>query len=393
MAKDGGGKGFAEMLAEFEGGGARRDPRVGEEVMGRVVSIGEDAVFVDLGAKAEGLLEKSELIDGEGHLTVALGDSIRAHVVSARDGNIVLRTRLGRGDDAGNQLERAAESGIPVLGKVQAVNKGGVEVDVAGVRAFCPMSQLDLGFVEDPSSFVGRELEFRVARYERGHGSDANVVLSRRALLEQQRHERRAEIRARLELGALVRGTVTRIKEFGAFVDIGGIEGLLHKSELGFGRVAKVENVLSVGDAVEAQVIRIEPSDDPKRPDRISLSLKSLQKDPWEQAHLEKGTRVTGQVVRLEAFGAFVALAGGLEGLLHVSEIGDQRITHPRDVLKVGQEIEVLVLDVDTAERRVSLSLKQAARARERDEASGYKPASSASLGTFGDLLKSKTKR
>jgi small subunit ribosomal protein S1 len=282
MAKDTGG--FAGMFAEYERDASRKKgrggPRVGDEISGTVVKIGAESVFVDLGAKAEGMIDKAELTDPEGKLRVAVGDRLRAFVVAQRDGQIILGTRLGgkaqKGDEPGAEIARAFDHGIPVVGKVKAVNKGGVEVEVGAVTAFCPISQLDLQRIDDATGYVGRELEFRVTKFEGGRGDRPNVLLSRRMLLEAERSAKAAEIVSKLEVGAVVRGKVTRVQPFGAFVDIGGVEGLVHKSELGISRTANPANVLAVGAELEVVVVKIEPSGDPKKPDRIGLSLKQM---------------------------------------------------------------------------------------------------------------------
>jgi small subunit ribosomal protein S1 len=385
-------KGFAAM---FEAQGATkptRTVRAGEEITGTIVALNDETAFVDLGAKSEGILDRSELVDDEGK-GPAVGDTIKAHVASTKGGQIVLRTRMGKGDDA-EELRRAFESRIPVQGKVSGVNKGGLEIEIGGVRGFCPMSQIDIARVEDPGSWIGRELEFRITKFEEGRGRP-DIVLSRRDLLEEQRAKLADATRASLEVGAVVRGTVTRIVDFGAFVDLGGLEGLLHKSQLGFGRVDHPNQVLSVGDVVEAQVTKMETTDDPRRPDRISLSLKALQNDPFEQIHgkLGQGAIVKGKVVRLEPFGAFVAVEDGVEGLVHISEMADRHVNHPRDVVSVGDEVEVTVLEIDEGRRRLSLSMKQVARKREQGRVEQYKGSGGQSLGTFGDLLKDKLKK
>ena len=382
-------KGFAAM---FEEGGATkrtRTVRSGEEVTGTIVALSAETAFVDLGAKSEGLLDRSELVDDEGN-GPKVGDTVKAHVASTKDGQIVLRVKMGRGDDAA-ELERAFQHKIPVQGKVSGVNKGGLEIEIGGVRAFCPMSQIDIQRVEDPGAWLGKELEFRITKFEAGRGRP-DVVLSRRDLLEEQRKELAAATLASLEVGAVIRGKVTRLMDFGAFVDLGGIEGLLHKSELGFGRVDHPKNVLSVGDVVEASVTKLETTDDPRKPDRISLSLKALQKDPFEQASLSAGGIAKGKVVKLEPFGAFVQVEEGIEGLVHISELSERRVIHPRDVVSVGDEVEVTILEVDEERRRLSLSMKQVARRRERGQAESYKGGGQ-SLGTFADLLKDKFKK
>jgi small subunit ribosomal protein S1 len=390
-------KGFAEMLAEYDQTApaqqGRRRPPVGSEVSGRVVAIDSNSVFVDVGAKTEGVIDRGELLDEGGMLTVEIGSTVTARVAEADDGSIVLRKRMGRGADAASELAQAKETGIPVIGTVTAVNKGGVDVDVAGVRAFCAISQLDDRFVEDASSYVGRKLEFRVTRYEAGRGGSANVVVSRKALLAEQNAVLAAETRARLSVGAVVSGRITRLMDYGAFVDLGGLEGMLHVSEMGFGRVGHPSEVLSEGQAVEVKVLKIESSDDPKRKDRIGLSLKALQDDPWDDAMraLAVGQKLSGKVARLEQFGAFVTIAAGVEGLVHVSEIdGARRIAHAREALKVGEDVEVVIKEIDTQRHRVALSMKAVQANDEAAQAKAYRPASSGSLGTFADLLKKK---
>lgn len=388
--------GFAALLAEFDQRDSKnqgtRTPRVGSTVSGRVVALTSESVFIDLGAKSEGVVDREELLDEDGKLTVAEGDTLQARVVSVKDGTIMLRKGAAKGGGGAAELAQAKQLRLPVEGTVSAVNKGGVEVTVAGVRAFCPVSQLDDQYVEDPGSFVGRKLEFRVTDYQEGRGTP-NVVLSRRALLLEEKKERAAETRAKLEVGVVLPGTVRAIKPYGAFVDLGGIEGMLHVSELGFGRVSDPSEILTVGQSLQVQVIKIEQTDDPKRPERIGLSLKALQQDPWAQAATQfpTGKRLKGSVVRMEPFGAFVAVGEGIEGLVHVSEmVADRRITHPREVLSIGDEVEACVLEMDPERHRLSLSLKAVEAQTEADQAKSYKPASQGSLGTFADLLKGK---
>jgi small subunit ribosomal protein S1 len=392
---------FAALLDEYEKKGAghnqrakRKEPQPGEEVRGRVVSIGRDAAFVDLGAKSDGMIELAELRDADGKLTVQVGDELQARVVDGgeRTGVIVLKRMFGRGPEGKDELAQAYEHQIPVEGMVNAVNKGGVEVSVAGVRAFCPISQLELRHVEDANAFVGQKLTFRITRYETA-GRNVNVVLSRRALLEEAQVAQAAETRAKLEPGVVLRGRVTSLKDYGAFVDLGGIEGMLHISELGFQRVKHPKDVLTVGQEVEVQVLRLEKTDDPKRPERVALSLKSLERDPWADAkeRFPEGAKMLGTVARVETFGAFVELAPGIEGLIHVSELGQgKHVRHAKEVVKPGQSLEVLVLSVDPAQRRLSLGLGT----REDNTGSASDaPRAPTSLGTFGDLLSKSTKK
>lgn len=387
---------FASMLAAFEGEGSKsekkRRPRVGDIIKGPIISIGKEAVFVDAGGKAEGVLDRSQVSDSDDKLLVALGDVVEARVVSDAGGVLTLRVKLGRGPQASAELQQAADFGIPVEGTVTEVIKGGVSVDVAGTRGFCPASQIDARFVDDLTVFVGQKLEFKITRYE-----PRNLVLSRRALIEEANAKRAEVLRTNLQPGLVVRGKVTGFKPFGAFVDIGGLEGMLHISELGFSRVDKPEDVLSLGQELEVVVLKIEQGADSKgRPqERISLSLKALADDPWTEtiAGLNVGQTVKGKVSRLQPFGAFVELVGrpGIEGLVHISELGaGRRVNHPKEVVEVGQEVDATILQLDPERRRIGLSLA-AASANEAGAAEVAEvtrtSASSSKLGTFGDLL------
>ena len=387
---------FAKLLAEYEGPETgrskkkRKEPAVGDEVSGRIISIGRDAAFVDIGAKSDGVIELAQLRGSDGALTVKEGDELTATVVEVGGGagGVVLKRRFGgRGADGSAELEAAFAHGLPVEGTVTAVNKGGVEVSIGGARAFCPISQLDLRHTEDAGAFVGQKLRWRVTRYEPS-GRGANVVVSRRALLEEEQAVRAAELRGTLAPGAIVKGRVSALKDYGAFVDLGGLEGMLHVSELGFQRVAHPKDLLSVGQEVEVQILKIEKSEDPKKGDRISLSLKSLEKDPWSDVatRFYEGARATGVVKRLETFGAFVEVAPGIEGLVHVSELGRGRpLRHAREAAKVGGALDVVVLAVDADKRRLSLGLAEAGEAG--DTAPGEAPRAPVRLGTFADLI------
>jgi small subunit ribosomal protein S1 len=285
--------------------------------------------------------------------------------------------------------------GIPVDGTVTEVVKGGLSVDVAGVRGFVPASQIDNRFVEDLTGYVGQKLTFRITRYE--PGPRGNLVLSRRALLEEEQAKRAEVTRKNLVPGAVLRGTVTRLQPFGAFVDLGGIEGMVHISELGYARVEKPEDVLAVGQEVQVVVLKLENVTDKKgRPqERIALSLKALASDPWTEATstLAEGTRLKGIVTRLQPFGAFVEIAPGVEGLVHISELGaGRRINHPKEVVQVGQPVEAVVLSIDPQARRLSLSMAASGDGTAEDFAAVTKSqaVSPAKLGTFADLFNKK---
>lgn len=421
-------KDFAQVLAEFEQEAPAKteDPAVGEKVSGQILSIGEESVFVDLGAKSEGTIPVAELKDAEGNVTVNVGDRIEATVTGTdpESGALTLRKKAGgKGKKVAAEvvpeIRQAFESGLSLEGTVTGLNKGGAEVQVFGMRAFCPLSQLDLRYVADPQQYVGQKLTFKVARLEEGNrgGRGPNIVLSRRALLEEEQQSRAAETREKLQVGAVLRGKVTSLTTYGAFIDLGGIEGMLHVSEIGHARTAHPQDVLSIGDEVEVQVIKIEKGKDEKRPERISLSRRSLERDPWRDAaeRFPEGTVTTGRVMRLESFGAFVEIAPGVEGLVHISEMGaGRRLNHARDAVQLGQDVTVKVLGVDTGKRRISLSIAAAQgdeggsgggsrrgdreRNRDRDrydeeEAAYARSAGSSSsgsgFGSLGDFFKS----
>jgi len=378
---------FAAMFAESEAGAPKhkKRPKVGDQITGKIISIGKDAVFVDVGGKAEGTLDRSEVSDAEGKLRVKLGDTIEARVVQDAGGVLTLRVRLGRGPEARAELQQAFELGIPVEGVVTEVIKGGVSVDVSGVRGFCPASQVDARFVDDLAAYVGQRLTFKITRYE-----PRNLVLSRRALVEAEKEKLAEQTRKKLEPGVVMRGKVVGFKPFGAFIDLGGIEGMLHVSELGYARVDKPEDVLQLGQELDVAVLKIEPGE---KGERISLSLKALASDPWRDttANLHEGSRVKGTVTRLQPFGAFVEIAPAVEGLVHISELGaGRRINHPKEVVAVGQEVEAVVLSIDHDRRRLALSMASSKDGNADDVAAAIKQAAPAKLGTFGDLLKKK---
>jgi small subunit ribosomal protein S1 len=390
---------FASLLAEFErreGAGERRRVSIGDNVRARIARVGHDSAAVEIvGTSAEGMIDLDQLRNADGNLTVKVGDEIEARVVEdmGKSGCVVLRKAMARGPEAKAELAQAAQLGLAVEGAITAVNKGGVEVTVAGVRGFCPISQLAARHVPDAAEYVGRKLQFRVTRYEVDRRG-TNLVLSRRALLEDEARARAEKVRAKLAVGAVLPGVVATVKEFGAFIDLGGIEGMLHASELGFSRNQRPSEVLAPGQTLEVQVLKIEKTDDPRRPERISLSLKSMQRDPWEdvRARFPAGTQVAGKVVRVEPFGAFVELAPGVEGLLHASELAPgKQIRHAREACKVGDSLAVTVLALDHERRRISLGLGERGDVvSEEDRAAARAAGGGGSFGTLGDLFRSK---
>jgi small subunit ribosomal protein S1 len=390
---------FASMLAEFESRqqrSDRREPRTGDTVRGHVTSIGKESAVVEIaGGAGEGMIELDQLRDGEGNLVVKVGDEIEARVVETmgKQGCLILRRTMARGPEAKEELAQAAQLGLAVEGTVTAVNKGGVEVLVAGVRGFCPISQLEMRHVPDANEYVGRKYQFRVTRYEverRG----INLVLSRRSLLEEEARGRAEKVRTKLVVGAVLPGVVASIKDFGAFIDLGGIEGMLHASELGYSRNNRPAEVLAVGQRLDVQILKIEKTNDPKRPERISLSLKAMERDPWEdvRTRFPAGTQINGKVVRVEQFGAFVELVPGIEGLVHASELSaGKQIRHARELCKVGDTLTVTVLALDHERRRISLGAGERSDVvSQEDMAAARAAAGPAKFGTLGDLFRNK---
>ena len=344
-----------EQKLKPKGAAARRKtPRVGDPMEAVVVQVGRDTVFVEMDGKRQAFLEATELRAPDGTMTVAVGDVIRARVVEvdADGGNVRLGLSMGKPTDV-TALEQAKEARMPVEGKVTKVNKGGLEVEIAGTRAFCPNSQIDNKYVEDPSSFVGKVLQFLVTEVRDGGKS---VTLSRRAVMEHELRENASRIMKDVVPGAVLRGTVTGVREFGAFVDIGGgVEGLVPASEIAHDRSVNVASAVTVGDVVEVQVREVRQVEPKRKGDpttKITLSLKALAKDPWEGVEqvLTAGKVARGTVTRVAEFGAFVRVAPGLEGLLHRSELGAKEA-----MPKPNETIDVVIKSIDRKEKKISL--------------------------------------
>jgi small subunit ribosomal protein S1 len=384
---------FAELLEQsLTNQSGRLEP--GQKVTARVLKVSAEWLFIDTGHKGEGVVDLKEFTDPDGTITVKEGDTIFAYFLSSSRGEMRFTTRVGGGASGTAQLEEAWQAGVPVEGMVEKEIKGGYEVKLAGAaRAFCPYSQMSLRRVENPESFIGTHFSFRITDYgERGR----NIVVSRRVLLEEEQKRLREEAQAALSEGMTVAGTVTSLRDFGAFVDIGGIEGLLPVSEIGWSRVKDVRDVLSVGQQVRVMIKSID-----REKERISLSLKDTLADPWEKVGemYPEGSFHSGTVARLTAFGAFVTLSDGVDGLIHISKLGaGKRINHPREVLAEGETVEVKVESFDRENRRLSLALAGTARAAEEEEASldefrrraGEAPKK---MGTLGDMLQAKAKK
>lgn len=371
---------FEELLAQSMIGSPRLQP--GDKVEAKVLKIGAEWVFLDVGQKGEGVLDVKEVLDVDGKLTVAPGGTVHAYFLGRDEDELQFTTRLGGGASGTAQLEQAWASGIPVEGRVELEIKGGYEVKLAGgVRAFCPFSQIGLRREEHPEELLGRSLEFRITKFEQ---KGRTIVVSHRAILEEQQRRQREALRKTLREGMTVRGKVASIQKFGAFIDIGGLEGLLPISEAGWGRTGDLADVLRIGQEVEVSVISCD-----WEKNRITFSLRATLADPWSKVGTvyTRGSNHNGTVARLTPFGAFVTLEDGVDGLLHISKIGQgRRINHPREVLKEGQKLAVTIEEIDPARRRLSLNLVSQDAGEE--DAAAYVERPPASMGTFGDLLK-----
>jgi small subunit ribosomal protein S1 len=346
---------FEELLkASLETPGKRVRP--GERVTGIVAKIGKDTVFVDLGGKSEGIAEIGEFLDGQRNLTIKPGDRVEMRVASTKEGIHLTRGMKIQGADTLDILREAKENLIPVEGKVSSVIKGGFEIDLSGLRAFCPLSQIDLIFTEKPETHLGARYPFRIMEIkEKGK----NIIVSRRVLLEEEQEKLSKETLERLKPDLECEGKVTKLTNFGVFVDLGGVEGMVHISEISHGRITHPSEVLQTGQQVRVKVMNVEPDKEGKP--KISLSIKALEPDSWEKGlGFEEGEIIRGKVSRLTDFGAFVEVAPGVDGLVHISEISYERVVHPNKLLKEGDLVEALVLGIDPEAKRISLSIKEA---------------------------------
>lgn len=327
----------------------------GEVVRGRVVNIGPEVVTIDIGYKSEGQIPVAEFRSRDGEVTISEGDEIEVFFDSAdaEQEGVVLSRAKAEEFRVWHKIEEAFANNVPIEGSIVGKVKGGLKVDI-GVSAFLPGSHVDLRPVRDLDRFIGRQEKFAVLKFNR---SRANVVVSRRTVLEQERATLREETLKLLEEGVILEGTVKNITDYGAFVDLGGIDGLLHVTDMSWGRVGHPSEMVKTGETVKVVVLKY----DAKR-ERVSLGLKQLIPDPWltvAERYTVEG-RVHGKVVSLADYGAFVELESGVEGLLHVSEMSwTKRITHPSKLLSVGDEVDVVVLDINPDHRRISLGLKQ----------------------------------
>ena len=343
---------FAFLLEQSAGPSEWLEP--GQKVRSRVVSISRDLVYIDLGGKSEGVIDLSEFMNEDGTCRVQEGDDIDAFFVSVENGTRRLTTRIGGYSAVTlNAIRDAHAAGLPVKGDVKREVKGGFEISIGGVRCFCPFSQIDLKGGREGGIYLGRTFPFQVLEF----GEDGrNVIVSRRTLLEQEKQARISKLRETLAVGQEISGRVSSLQKFGAFIDIGGTEGLIPNSEISWSRTEKIEDVLAVDQEVTVRVLSLDWDSR-----RLTLSLKAMEPDPWS-ASIEKypvGSKVSGTIVRLAPFGAFLNVEAGIDGLIHISNLGaGRRINHPKEVVEVGQWVEAYVISVDLEKRKLSLSMQ-----------------------------------
>jgi small subunit ribosomal protein S1 len=389
---------FAEMLNDTYEEPVKLDP--GQKVRAVVVRVGRDRVFVDLGGKSEGNFSLSEVTDSEGNVTIKGGDTIDVYFLAADHGEMRCTTKLGKGSESKALLEEAFKSRIPVEGTVDSEIKGGFAVKLAGsTRAFCPFSQIGVIRAEN-DEVIGSLLDFRIMEYSE---NGRNIIVSHRELVQEERQRQMAELRETLTEGMTVNGVVSSIRNFGAFIDIGGLDGLLPISEICWGHVEDINERLHVGQKVEVKIMKLD-----WEAERFSFSLKDASPDPWAEApaNYPEGSTHKGCVARLTNFGAFITLEEGVDGLVHISKLGGgRRINHPREVLENGQEIDVKIESVNLEDRRISLALVNedgdtAQDDSDEDGKADFQEFSQkkekrvdASMGTLGDLLAAKLKK
>ena len=344
---------FADLLNET----LSEDDRLqGKVVNGTILSIENDIVIIDVGLKSEGAVTIKEFSEPGGEITIKAGDKIDVFVerYEGRDGTVMLSRDKARREEAWTVLEKAFEAEERVNGVIFGRVKGGFTVDLSGAVAFLPGSQVDIRPIRDVNPLMGNPQPFQILKMDRSRG---NIVVSRRAVLEETRAEERTELISNLTEGQVLEGVVKNITDYGAFVDLGGVDGLLHVTDIAWKRINHPSEALQVGQTVNVQVIRFNAENQ-----RISLGMKQLESDPWEGAEAKYPieTKFNGRVTNITDYGAFVELEAGIEGLVHVSEMSwTKKNVHPGKIVSTSQEVEVMVLDVDPSKRRISLGLKQ----------------------------------
>ncbi len=343
---------FAALLEKSSNLSARLEP--GQRVMAKVISISGDTVYVDLGGKSEGIIDLSEFVDKTGTLQVKEGDEIEAFFLSVQDSMRKLTT-LTRGYSSVQlkAIREARETGLAINGEVKREVKGGFEISLGGVRCFCPLSQIDLKGGREGGIYLGQTFPFKVLEYE---DDGRNIIVSRRILLEEEKQARIDKLKETVAVGMEVTAKISSVQKFGAFIDLGGIDGLIPASEISWVRTENPADVLSVGQEVTAKIISLDWNKS-----RLTMSIKAMKPDPWANIteKYQVDSRINGTIVRLTHFGAFVRLEPGIDGLIHISNLGaGRRIKHPREVVEVGQWVEAYVLSVDPENRKLALSMQ-----------------------------------
>ena len=348
--QSGGGESFAALF-----GNSERSFKEGEIAKGKVLSIDNDFVQIDIGFKSEGMIAAWEFMTEEGELTIAVGDAVEVLVeeVENEEGQLVLSKEKAERLKVWDEISNAYDNEEAVEGTIVARVKGGLSVDI-GVKAFLPGSQVDLRPVRNLEALLGEKANFKIIKFNKRRG---NIVLSRRALLETERKMMREGTLATLDEGQILDGVIKNLTDYGAFIDLGGIDGLLHITDMSWGRINHPSELFHVGDEIKVKVLKFD-----QEAERVSLGLKQIQPDPWIDAGMRYplGMRIRGKVVSLTDYGAFIELEPGIEGLVHVSEMSwTKRVKHPSKVVTIGDEVEAVVLDVDERERKISLGMKQ----------------------------------
>lgn len=328
---------------------------IGQEIETEIVAIGNDTIFLDLNSKSEGVLPRAELADENGNLSVKEGDKIKAFYLGEKNGEARFTTKISGQSADKSMIENAWNSGIPVEGVVEKEIKGGYEIKIGGARAFCPYSQMGGRKRDEEVDFVGRHLVFKIQEYK---NDGKNIVVSNRAILEEQRAKNLSSLESKIALGSIVTGKITALHNYGAFVDLGGFQALLPISEISRARVDDIEKALSVGQEITAKVIKADWKNE-----RVSVSMKELEADPWDSVgeKFSVGDKIDGLVARVADFGVFVNLAPGIDGLVHVSELGVKKGTNLQKVFKKGDKMSVVVQGVDAAAKRISLTTSSSA--------------------------------
>jgi small subunit ribosomal protein S1 len=347
---------FAELFEQYSEG-AGDSVRLGDQLQGTVISIGEKSVFVDTGTKIDGVVDREELLDEHGECTCAVGDSLTLYVVARSEHEIVLSKAIS-GVGGLTLLQEAFDNKVPVEGMVMEACKGGFTVQIMKRRAFCPVSQIDNHYVEDTEPFIGNTYEFLITRLEE---NGRNIVVSRRSLLERQQKEAAQSFMQKVSVGDILEGKVVRIKEFGGFVElVPGVEGMVHISELSWSRVQRPEDVVALGEKVKVRLLGIDQLDNGQL--KISLSMKQAMTDPWDDVteKFHPGDKVLGKVVRCAPFGAFVELVPGVDGLVHISEMSyTKRVLKTEDEVKPGEMVSVIIKTIEPDKKRIALSIRE----------------------------------